>query len=165
MAAKAKANSKTRAQLRPLWTCSKCGQRFVSRNMWHSCVRMTVQDHLRGKPKEVVGLYRRFARMVHGLGPGVRAVPVKTHIAFMVRVRFAGVTAQQKGLRVGFWLKRRIQSPRFAKVELIPPGNYIYSLHVRTLEDLDDEVRGWLREAYRVGRQDHLSGVTSGRMP
>ena len=94
MPAKAKANSKTRVQLRPLWTCPKCGQRFVSQNMWHSCVRMTVQDHLRGKPKELVGLYRRFARMVRDLGPGVRAVPVKTGIGFMVRVRFAGATCR-----------------------------------------------------------------------
>jgi len=55
---------------------------------------MTVQDHLRGKPKELVGLYRRFARMVRDLGPGVRAVPVKTGIGFMVRVRFAGATCR-----------------------------------------------------------------------
>ena len=28
--------------------------------------------------------------------------------------------------------------------------------HVRSPGDLDDEVRGWLREAYRVGIQEHL---------
>jgi len=157
MPAKTKANSKTRVQLRPLWTCPKCGQRFVSRNMWHSCVRMTVQDHLRGKPKEVVGLYRRFARMVRDLGPGVRAVPVKTGIGFMVRVRFAGATVQMRGLRAGFWLKRRVDSARFTKVDFIPPNNYIYSFYVRSPEDLDGEVRAWLLEAYRVGVQEHLT--------
>ncbi len=144
------------ARLRPLWTCPRCGQRFVGRNMWHSCVRMTVQDHLRGKPKEVVDLYRRFARMVRELGPGVRTVPVKTHIAFMVRVRFAGATVQRRGIRGGFWLKRSIDSPRFVKVEFILPDNYIYSFRVRSPDDLDEEVRRWLAEAYRVGCQEHL---------
>jgi hypothetical protein len=91
--------------------------------MWHSCVRMTVADHMRGRPKEVVDLYRRFARMVRELGPGVKAVAVKTGIGFMVRVRFAGAVLQKGGLRANFW---------------------IYSFHVRSPDDLDDEVRGWL---------------------
>ena len=64
--------AKQKPKLRPLWACPRCGQRFVSPNMWHSCVRMTVRDHVRGRPKEVVDLYRLFARMVRDLGPGVR---------------------------------------------------------------------------------------------
>src|SRR6266511_5153274 len=103
MPAKASRNAK----LRPLWACPRCGQRFVSPNMWHSCVRMTIGDHLRGRPKEVVDLYRRFAEMVRDLGPGVKAVPVKTGIGFMVRVRVAGVALQKRGLRATFWLKDR----------------------------------------------------------
>jgi Domain of unknown function (DUF5655) len=118
---------------------------------------MTVGDHLRGRPREVVDLYRGFVRMVRELGPGVKAVPVKTGIGFMVRVRFAGVSLQKRGLRASFWLKRRIDGPRFAKVEFIPPKNFIYSFYVRSPEDLDDEVRAWLAEAYRVGIQDHLA--------
>jgi hypothetical protein len=164
MPAKASRNAKAspNTKLRPLWTCPRCGQRFVSPNMWHSCVRMTVRDHVRGRPKEVVDLYRLFARMVRDLGPGVRAVPVKTGIGFMVRVRFAGVALQKGGLRVSFWLKHRIDSPRFAKVELIPPKNFVHSFHVRSPEDLDDEVRAWLAEAYRVGIQEHLSAPAKG---
>jgi len=118
---------------------------------------MSVQDHLRGRPKEVVDLYRRFARIVRDLGPGVKAVPVKTGIGCMVRVRFTGVALQKGGLRVSFWLKHRIDSPRLSKVELIPPRNFVHSFHVRSPEDLVDEVRGWLEEAYRVGIQEHLA--------
>jgi len=111
MPAKASPNAK----LRPLWACPKCGQRFVSPNVWHSCVR------------------------------------------------FAGVALQKRGLRVSSWLKRRIDSPRFAKVELIPPRNFIYSFHVRSQEDLDDEVRAWLAEAYRVGIQEQLAVPAKGK--
>lgn len=155
--------ARANAKLRPLWACPRCGQRFVSPNMWHSCVRMTVADHMRGRPKEVVDLYRRFARMVRELGRGVKAVAVKTGIGFMVRVRFAGAVLQKGGLRANFWLKRRIDSPRFAKVEFIPPNNYIYSFHVRSPDDLDDEVRGWLGEAYRVGIQEYLSSKVAAK--
>ena len=67
-------------------------------------------------------------------------------------------------------MKRRIDNPRFEKVELIPPRNFVYSFHVRSPEDLDEEVRAWLAEAYRVGIQEHLAapakgeGVTAGVM-
>jgi len=52
-----------------------------------------------------------------------------------------------RGLRAGFWLKRRVDSARFTKVDFIPPNNYIYSFYVRSPEDLDGEVRAWLLEA------------------
>jgi hypothetical protein len=58
---------------------------------------------------------------------------------------------------VSFWLKHRIDSRRLSNVELIPPRNFVHTFHVRSPEDLDDEVRGWLEEAYGVGIQEHLS--------
>jgi hypothetical protein len=42
----------------------------------------------------------------------------KTRLAFMVRVRFAGMGAvSERGMSFPFWLKERIESPRFRKVE------------------------------------------------
>jgi hypothetical protein len=37
-----------------LWTCPRRGWRFTARNTWHSCVRMTVEDHLAPAP-ELIG--------------------------------------------------------------------------------------------------------------
>jgi hypothetical protein len=137
--------------------------------MWHSCVRMTVRDHVRGRPKEVVDLYRRFARMVQELGPGVKAVPVKDRD----RVHGPGPVHRGRapeGRPAGEFVKRRIDNPRFEKVELMPPRNFVYSFHVRSPEDLDDELRACLAEAYRVGIQEHPAapakgeGVTAARV-
>jgi hypothetical protein len=35
---------------KPLWRCPKCGHRFVTRNLWHSCRRYRLVDHFTGKP-------------------------------------------------------------------------------------------------------------------
>ena len=76
----------------------------------------------------------------------------------MVRVRFAGVVRLRKdGLVCGFWLKRRIASPRLTKIEHLERADWIYEFLLRSPEELDDEVREWLREAYDVGRQRHLA--------
>jgi len=75
----------------------------------------------------------------------------------MVRVRFARVQrVSDRGMTCGFWLERRIRSPRFKKVEHIPKGNRIYTLRITSPDELDDELLGWLREAYDVGLQRHL---------
>ena len=35
-------------------------------------------------------------------------------------------------------------------------GYYVHRLPLSRVEDVDDEVRGWLAEAYQVGRQRHV---------
>ena len=138
---------------RPLWTCPRCDQRFVTTNMSHSCVRLTTAHFFRHADPRLKRLYNQYVRFVRRIGP-VTVNVNKTRISFQGRVRFAGVAAVRKdALIAGFWLKRRIHSPRFGKVEFIPPNNYVYSFRLTLPSDLDAEVEGWLREAYQVGAQ------------
>jgi hypothetical protein len=123
-----------------MWRCPRCGRRFANRNQSHSCVRITVRDHLRGKPSEIVGLYRRFARMLRGFGP-VRTHPAKTRIAFISRMSFAGAVLRRDRLDVHFILARRIRSERFRKVERYGPRSVGHYLSIRSPEQLDEELR------------------------
>jgi hypothetical protein len=79
----------------------------------------------------------------------------QTGLAFMARVRFAGAKVRRNRLRVGFWLRRRVESPRIVRTEFIPPDNWIHELDVTDVAQLDDELQGWLREAYVIGAQQH----------
>jgi uncharacterized protein DUF5655 len=108
----------------------------------------------RGRIRE---LYDAWVALVGEFGP-FEQVPTKSRIAFMVRVRFAGVARTRRdGLVCGFWLKRQISSPRFSKVEHLGKRDWVYQFVLRDVDELDDEVRGWIREAYDVGRQTHLA--------
>lgn len=140
---------------RPLWVCPECGQSFVTPRMWHSCIRRTVEDFFEGQ-EDKRPLYEAFLALAERFGP-VTVNVTKTRIAFQGRVRFAGVAAIRKhGIICGFWLKRRIDSPRFARVEHLPPNDYIYQFRLRHVDELDDEAAGWIEEASRVGQQlDH----------
>ena len=60
-----------------MWTSPNCGRRFTGRNMWHSCVKLSVDDRLARVPAWVGELYRGFGSMVRACGP-VEIVPVKT---------------------------------------------------------------------------------------
>jgi hypothetical protein len=91
--------------------------------------------------------------MVGSCGP-YSLVANKTRLEFMVRVRFAGMDAvSERGMSLSFWLKRRLDSPRFRKVEHLGTTNWVYHLRVSSLDELDDEVQRWLCLSYDVGCQ------------
>lgn len=147
-----------RLKPRPLWRCPKCGKYYVTRNIWHSCRRITEAQFLEGKSEHVVWLYRRIVKMLRSAaadGP-LLINPGKTRIAFQARMRFGGVTFGKDSVQLSFLLRRRVDSPRITKVVAYGPRAYGHHLTVRGPEDLDTELQAWLAETYRVGAQEHL---------
>jgi endogenous inhibitor of DNA gyrase (YacG/DUF329 family) len=138
-----------------LWKCPKCGRPFANRNQSHFCARYTLRGHLAGKSLQAITLFQSFAKLVRRCGP-VLVIPEKTRIAFQVRMSFAAVRLLQDRICGHVVLARHLENPRFTKIEHLSPRNYVHSFCFHSCEELDEEVLGWLREAYRVGRQLHL---------
>ena len=123
------------------------------RNMWHSCARMTPDDWLAGRGPIAMAMWDRLVEIIAGFGP-FELHATKSRISFMVRVRFAGVSAlSERGMSLNLWLKQRVESERFAKVEHLGGRDWIYRVRIRTAEELDAEITELLRKAYAVGRQ------------
>jgi hypothetical protein len=66
-------------------------------------------------------------------------------------VRFAGVTASKTRLRFAFWLKRRVTSFRFVRVEQVTDRDWIYRLVIDSESDLDDELLSGSQRLMRSG--------------
>ncbi|MCO4275254.1 YdeI/OmpD-associated family protein [Pseudarthrobacter sp. HLT3-5] len=143
-----------------LWTCPSCGRQFVTRNMNHSCSQHTLDEPFRDRPESIHRLFEVVCRTVEAIGP-VTLVPYRDRVAFMVRVRFAGVKPANKWLDVEFWLTRRVESPRFRRVEMLSPYTHLYTVRVTEPSDVAGELAAWLREAYALGCQDHLRSPTA----
>jgi uncharacterized protein DUF5655 len=147
------------ARERPLWTCPRCGRPFANRNQTHSCGRFPIEEHRAAMTPEVRALYDRFAALVGECGPYVLA-PAKTRIGFQVRMIFADVVPQKHGLHAYVILTRRIDHPRFTRIEELGPRTYVHHFRITRPAELDDDLRDWLREAYAVGEQRHLTRAT-----
>lgn len=145
-----------RFRVNPLWKCPRCGRRFANRNQFHFCARYTVRQHLKGKSRLATALFREFTRLVRRCGP-VIVFANKTRIGFQVRMAFADVILKREWLDAYIILARRLENPRFTKIETLSPRNHIHYFRIHSREDLDAEVLAWLREAYRVGQQKHLA--------
>jgi hypothetical protein len=75
--------------------CPRCGARFVTRNMRHGCGDYSVDGFFEGKPARLRELCDALVAFIGSIGP-FEQVPTKSRIAFMVRVRFAGVARLRK---------------------------------------------------------------------
>lgn len=140
---------------KPLWTCPDCGKKFVTKNMWHSCTKYSVDDFFINRNPHLKNLFEKYLAFVEKVcGEKVLVNVDKTRISFQARTRFTGVAGTTKDeLICGLWLKHRINSPRFTKIERITPHDYVYRFKVKDEADLDAEVAGWIKEAYKVGSQ------------
>ena len=47
-------------------------------------------------------------------------------------------------------------APRFRRVETYSPRNHLHAVRLMAPDEVDDDVRDWLAEAYEVGMQRHL---------
>ena len=143
------------SNLPPLWRCPKCGERFITKNMWHSCGKYTLEALFARSGPHVVQLFNKFAEMISASGP-VTMIPQKTRVVFQVRVRFGGCYPRKSHLLCSLALPRVDDDPRFFKVEKYAPHFIGHSFRVYSEADLDADVQRWMREAYEVGEQKHL---------
>jgi hypothetical protein len=137
-----------------MWTCPVCGQSFVTRNMPHSCQVVELDEFFAGSTLR--GLFELYVTAARENGP-VTVNATKSRISLQARMRFAAVQRPRKRyLPAHFVLTRPVESPRLS-VEYLPPYYYVHRLRLADPADLDDELRGWLAEAYQVGEQRHVS--------
>jgi Domain of unknown function (DUF5655) len=139
-----------------MWTCPRCGRKFANRNQSHACGSWTVDDHLRAASAEVSELYRGFVALVERCGP-VTLAPTKTRIGFKVRMTFAAVSLRRDRLDAHVILARRLEDPRFVEVASFGPRSHQHRFRIASLDELDEQVLGWIREAYAVGCQERLA--------
>ena len=139
-----------------LWTCPKCGGQFFQKNLWHSCTKYTEEEFLNCKSEKAIELYHYFLREYKKIGPFTLHI-LRSRIALMVLVRFSGVNKLGKDFIEGaFWLKEKIESQKFHKIEFIPKDNYIHRFRIYNGSDIDDEFRIYMKMAYEIGQRKHI---------
>jgi Domain of unknown function (DUF5655) len=148
-----------------LWRCPRCGHRFVTKNLWHSCADVSVASHFEGRPPLLRRMYRTWLAFVRRHGGPVTESPNRTRITFMGEVRFAGCVVMSDRVRCNLALAQPVRDPRFVRVKEEVPGWWAHSF------DLIDDTRpldAWLAklvaESYReFGMRGRLRArVTAG---
>ena len=147
----------------PLWHCPKCGARLVSRNLWHSCGRFTLEALFSGSAPGVLAAARKYVALLESLGD-VQVLPQKTRLVAVARVRFAGLYPRKDDFIASFALHRWIANRRIVKTVDYGPRWRAHYVRITSAADLDGELRVWLQESHDVvGVQSDLAERRRGR--
>jgi hypothetical protein len=116
----------------------------------------TVARHLEGKPAFAVQLFERFVGLVSACGPFTFS-PTKTTISFKgTRRGFAGARPTARGIVCYLDLQRVVTDSRVTSAAPYTSRLFVHHLTLTSLDQLDDELAGWIAEAYAVGAGAHV---------
>jgi uncharacterized protein DUF5655 len=139
-----------------MWACPACRRTFANRNQAHTCAALgDLERHFARTSPAVRATFNRVLDAVREFGP-VDVLPEKTRIALHVRTSFAAFMPRRNWLNGHLVIARKLDSPRFLRVETFSPRNVVHGFRLDSPADVDDEFVTWLSEAYRVGTQQHL---------
>lgn len=136
----------------PLWRCDLCGETFVTKNAMHSCGRFSLDALFAKSAPHVRAIFERLLAIAESCGP-VHVIPQKTRVTLQARVRFLSLYPRKSALLCGFVLTRRLDHPRFEHILSVNPRSHVHDLRLTSVDEIDADVRRWVREAYAWGEQ------------
>jgi hypothetical protein len=108
---------------------------------------MTLEAYFSTGPAHERPVFDEVMRHLDTVGP-VHVEPVSVGI-FLKRARtFAELRPMQHWVALSFSLTRRVQHARIVRKPIEYRGRYFLVANVRGADDLDDDLRGWLTQAY-----------------
>ena len=122
----------------------------MRRNQWHSCQVVPLDVHLERASPEARKIYDAVLGVLRRCGP-FSAVPTKSGINLLSGTSLGGVRFRRDGVEVGLVLTRTLDHPRVIWSLQISRRTIVHRVMVRSLADVNAELRAWLKEAYAVG--------------
>jgi len=130
------------------WTCSECGRQFGRNKQSHECApAMTLADYFSTGPAIEKPIFDAVMEHLETVGP-VHVEPVSVGIFLKQPRKFAQLRPMQKWVALSFSLPRTVDHPLIARKVIPHGGRYYHVVNLRGPDDVDDDIRGWLTEAY-----------------
>ena len=108
---------------------------------------MSVEEYFSTGPERERPIFEEVMRHLDTVGP-VHVEPVSVGI-FLKRARtFAELRPMQKWVALSFSLSHAVHHPTITRKVIRYGRRYYHVANLRGPDDLDDELRGWLTEAY-----------------
>jgi hypothetical protein len=109
----------------------------------------TVDDHFDGKPDNVRKVYDRLVALAERFGP-VKQDPKKTCIHLNRVTAFAGIAVRKDHIVLTIKSDKPVKSKRIVRTQHTSAKRFHHDVRLSNLKDVDAELRGWLKEAFRL---------------
>lgn len=130
------------------WTCPACDREFGRAHQSHVCVPgCTVDRSFQGRPAVQRAIYDAMTAHLRTLGP-VHEDAVTVGVFLLNERKFAEVRPMARKLKLYLFLPRRVEHPRIGQQLRISAEPTMYTIRFDSVDEVDDEIRAWLTEAY-----------------
>ena len=109
----------------------------------------TVSSHFEGRAPVVFQIYKQVLKSLRQFGPIIED-PKKTSIHLVNSTAAAGVATRKEHLILTLKSDRKLTSPRIHKSEQVSAKRFHHEVKLTSPSDVDDELAGWLKEAYEL---------------
>jgi hypothetical protein len=132
----------------PVWVCPECKRQFARTGQGHECApAMTIEEYFSTGPSFERPIYEAVMAGLDGIGP-IHVEPVSVGI-FLKRARsFCELRPMTRWVAACFGMPRTLRSSRISR-KVIDAGRLKWHyVNVKSADEVDDELIGWLAEAY-----------------
>ncbi len=134
------------------WVCPDCGRTFGRTRQGHECApAMSMEEYLATAPPHEGPVVEALLPHLTALGDDVVIEPVSVGVLVKRRRTFAELRPMVRWESVSFGLDRDLNRARISRRQKGSSGMRWYGVNVRTPDEVDDELRGWIAEAYDLG--------------
>ena len=132
----------------PAWRCPQCDRQFARVNQGHMCAPgLTIEEYFSTGPAFERPIFEAVRVHLDSVGD-VHVEPVSVGI-FLKRARsFAQLRPMTKWVALSFGLRRQVRHRTITRKVVDYHGLYHHVANLVTPDDVDDDIRGWLTEAY-----------------
>ena len=136
-----------------MWKCPKCRRKFKTRNQWHSCAIVKVDDLFENKLSLAKKIYNELLERCKAFS-SFEIDTTKSCIYFVAHKRFIAIKPQKNGIITEFVLNRSIDVFPVIKISGIGKFKYAHRVMLDRVEDVTDELMRWVEEAYTLQVSD-----------
>lgn len=132
----------------PNWICPECGRGFARAKQSHECApAMTLDEYFSTGPERERPIFEAVIAHLETLG-AMFVEPVSVGIFIKATGSFVQLRPMTKWVALSFPFPRRIRHEKIARKPIEYGGRYHHVVNLRDADDVDDQVRDWLTEAY-----------------
>ena len=132
----------------PQWECPTCRRTFARKGQGHECApAMTLEEYFTTGPERERPIYEAVIAHLDTLGP-VIVEPVSVGIFLKRPAQVAQLRPKDKWVDLCFSLPHPLRDRRIVAKPIAHGALWYHRARLTGPEDVDDEVRAWLTEAY-----------------
>jgi hypothetical protein len=132
----------------PLWVCPACQRQFARTRQGHECApAMTLEEYFATGPARERPIYDAVMAHLDTLGP-VFVEPVSVGIFLKRPGQIAQLRPKTAWVDLSLSLPRVVRDRRIVRKPMAHGHLWYHAVRLAGPEDVDDDVREWLTEAY-----------------